>query len=130
MSMPIIIIYVIRQADIVAALTLEAMQGSHKAFDARIHKARPHKGQNVVAKRMRQLLLQLDDDNVQTGSEIAESHRNCNRVQGIQNITVYIIVDSYTLRCIPQVHGIVHDTVAFVMQILNTELNSATGMSY
>ena len=46
---------------------------------------------------------------------MTESHRNCNRVQ-----------DSYTLRCVPQVHGVVHDTLAFVRSIIAVELNSAT----
>jgi histidine ammonia-lyase len=59
-------------------------------------------------------------------SEIAESHRNCGKVQ-----------DAYTLRCVPQVknvfnltffkvHGVVHDTLYFARQILETEINSAT----
>ncbi len=109
------------QADIVSALTMEALFGSHKVFDARIHNARPHNGQVAVAKRMRDLLLEavLDSEGKPTDkkahSEIAESHRNCNRVQ-----------DAYTLRCIPQVHGVVHDTIAFVDGIFTTELNSAT----
>lgn len=44
-----------------------------------------------------------------------ESHRFCNRVQ-----------DAYTLRCCPQVHGIVHDTINFVNHIITTEINSGT----
>lgn len=48
-------------------------------------------------------------------NNILESHRNCGKVQ-----------DAYTMRCVPQVHGIVHDTVDFVRSILNVELNSAT----
>ena len=46
---------------------------------------------------------------------LIESHRFCNRVQ-----------DAYTLRCCPQVHGIVHDTIHFVKGIITTEMNSAT----
>jgi histidine ammonia-lyase len=99
------------QADVVAALTLECLRGSVKAFDARIHAARPHSGQMAVAKRFRTLLI----DPTSGPSEISHSHHNCNRVQ-----------DSYTLRCIPQVHGVVHDTIAFVRSIISTELNSAT----
>src|SRR5690606_8008759 len=81
------------------------------AYDARVHLARPHSGQIAVAKRMRELLLTKDGK----PSEISESHKDCNRVQ-----------DSYTLRCIPQVHGIVNDTIEFCQKILHTELNSAT----
>ncbi|XP_063301211.1 histidine ammonia-lyase [Pelobates fuscus] len=99
-----------KQADIVAALTLEVLKGTTKAFDTDIHALRPHPGQVEVAFRFRSL---LDSDH--HPSEIAESHRFCDRVQ-----------DAYTLRCCPQVHGVVNDTIAFVNNIIHTELNSAT----
>ncbi|XP_068242639.1 histidine ammonia-lyase-like [Palaemon carinicauda] len=99
-----------RQADVVAALTLEVLKGTSKAFDSEVHKLRNHKGQSDVARRIRGL---LHSDTYP--SEIAESHRFCNRVQ-----------DAYTLRCCPQVHGIVHDTLHFVRGILTDEMNSAT----
>lgn len=99
-----------QQADVVAALTLEVLKGTTNAFDSGIHNARPHKGQGRIAKRMKSL---LDSDVYK--SEIAQSHRFCNRVQ-----------DAYTLRCCPQVHGIVNDTIDFVRGILTTEMNSAT----
>uniref|UniRef100_A0A8C7QJD3 Histidine ammonia-lyase n=1 Tax=Oncorhynchus mykiss TaxID=8022 RepID=A0A8C7QJD3_ONCMY len=67
-----------RQADIIAAITLEVLKGTSKAFDS-------------------------------------ESHRFCDRVQ-----------DAYTMRCCPQVHGIVNDTIDFTQKIINTEINSAT----
>ncbi|KAF6339446.1 histidine ammonia-lyase [Rhinolophus ferrumequinum] len=99
-----------RQADIVAALTLEVLKGTTKAFDTDIHSLRPHPGQIEVSFRFRSL---LDSDH--HPSEIAESHRFCDRVQ-----------DAYTLRCCPQVHGVANDTIAFVKKIITTELNSAT----
>ncbi|XP_030625933.1 histidine ammonia-lyase isoform X2 [Chanos chanos] len=99
-----------RQADVVAALTLEVLKGTTKAFDSDIHELRPHPGQKEVALRFRSL---LDSDH--HASEIAESHRFCDRVQ-----------DAYTMRCCPQVHGVVNDTIAFVKNIINTEINSAT----
>ncbi|KAJ4937961.1 hypothetical protein JOQ06_002589 [Pogonophryne albipinna] len=99
-----------RQADIIAALTLEVLKGTTKAFDSDIHKLRPHPGQIEVALRFRSL---LDSDH--HPSEIAESHRFCDRVQ-----------DAYTMRCCPQVHGITNDTINFVKNIINTEINSAT----
>ncbi|XP_019497225.1 PREDICTED: histidine ammonia-lyase [Hipposideros armiger] len=77
-----------RQADIVAALTLEVLKGTTKAFDTDIHAVRPHRGQIEVSFRFRSL---LDSDH--HPSEIAESHRFCDRVQ-----------DAYTLRCCPQSH--------------------------
>ncbi|KAG7281035.1 hypothetical protein CRUP_016667, partial [Coryphaenoides rupestris] len=99
-----------RQADIIAALTLEVLKGTTKAFDSDIHSLRPHPGQIEVAFRFRSL---LDSDH--HPSEIAESHRFCDRVQ-----------DAYTMRCCPQVHGIANDTINFVKNIINTEINSAT----
>ncbi|XP_031144097.1 histidine ammonia-lyase-like isoform X2 [Sander lucioperca] len=101
---------VARQADIIAALSFEALKGTTKAFHSAIHAARPHPGQMEVAARLRSLL-----DSDVFPSQISESHRSCDRVQ-----------DAYTLRCIPQVHGVVHDTIAFVQKVISTELNSAT----
>uniref|UniRef100_A0A8C4HKR8 Histidine ammonia-lyase n=1 Tax=Dicentrarchus labrax TaxID=13489 RepID=A0A8C4HKR8_DICLA len=101
---------VARQADVIGALTLEALKGTTKAFHSAIHAVRPHPGQMMVAGRLRSLL-----DSDVFPSQISESHRSCNRVQ-----------DAYTLRCIPQVHGVVNDTIAFVQNVISTELNSAT----
>merc|ERR1711892_974 len=99
-----------KQADVVAALTLEVLKGTSRAFDSDVHALRPHKGQIAVARRLRALL-----HSETFPSEIAQSHRFCNRVQ-----------DAYTLRCSPQVHGISHDTIDFVRGIITTEMNSAT----
>uniref|UniRef100_A0A158P7X9 Histidine ammonia-lyase n=1 Tax=Angiostrongylus cantonensis TaxID=6313 RepID=A0A158P7X9_ANGCA len=99
-----------RQGDVIAALSLDILKGTTRAFDPDIHRLRPHKGQDISARRLRSLLH--SDANP---SQIAESHRNCNKVQ-----------DAYTLRCVPQVHGIVHDTIEFVRRIITTEMNSAT----
>eukprot|EP00063_Salmo_salar_P033905 XP_014008740.1 PREDICTED: histidine ammonia-lyase-like [Salmo salar] len=101
---------VARQADIIAALSLEALRGTTKAFHSDVHAVRPHPGQIEVALRLRSL---LHSDIFP--SQISDSHRTCDRVQ-----------DAYTLRCIPQVHGVANDTIAFVKSILSTELNSAT----
>ncbi|XP_041458431.1 histidine ammonia-lyase-like [Lytechinus variegatus] len=99
-----------QQADVIAALTLEVLKGTTTAFESCIHRTRPHKGQRLVAKRF-QSILHSDVH----PSEIAISHRFCDRVQ-----------DAYTLRCCPQVHGVVWDTIEFVKGILTTEMNSAT----
>ncbi|GIX77223.1 histidine ammonia-lyase [Caerostris darwini] len=99
-----------KQADVVAALSLEVLKGTTRAFDGDIQKVRPHRGQSHVAYRLRSLLHSDTHP-----SEMAESHRFCKRVQ-----------DAYTLRCCPQVHGIVHDTIEFVRDIITTEMNSAT----
>lgn len=94
-------------ADEIAALSLEALQGTRAAFDPRIHLARPHPGQMLVASNIRNILG--------ASSEIGDSHIFCNRVQ-----------DAYSLRCIPQVHGVVRDALDFCSNILERELNSAT----
>ncbi|MCX7808859.1 MAG: aromatic amino acid lyase, partial [Deltaproteobacteria bacterium] len=72
----------------------------------RIHALRPHPGQMRSAKAIRGYL---------EGSEIAESHKNCGRVQ-----------DPYSLRCMPQVHGASHDVLAWVRGVLEREINSVT----
>jgi histidine ammonia-lyase len=93
-------------ADVIAALTLDALRGTPVAFDERIHAARPHPGQGQGAARLRRLL---------EGSEIRQSHLTCRRVQ-----------DAYSLRCIPQVHGAVRDALAEAARVFSIELNSAT----
>ena len=99
-----------RQADVVAALTLEALSGSTVPFSSCLHRVRAHRGQGKCAQRMRALL----HSDVYP-SQISLQHRHCDKVQ-----------DPYSLRCIPQVHGVVMDTVEFVAGIIETELNSAT----
>eukprot|EP01097_Dermamoeba_algensis_P010307 TRINITY_DN7553_c0_g1_i1.p1 TRINITY_DN7553_c0_g1~~TRINITY_DN7553_c0_g1_i1.p1 ORF type:complete len:535 (+),score=107.87 TRINITY_DN7553_c0_g1_i1:24-1628(+) len=98
---------VAKSADIITALSLEVLRGTTKAFSELIHKARPHKGQAKCAERLRALL--------NFESELRESHKNCGKVQ-----------DAYSLRCSPQVHGPAHDTIRFVKEILEVEINSAT----
>ncbi|PAV85352.1 hypothetical protein WR25_12781 [Diploscapter pachys] len=99
-----------KSADVIAALSLDVLKGTTRAYDPDIHRIRPHTGQNLSALRLRSLLHSEANP-----SQIAESHRNCSKVQ-----------DAYTLRCVPQVHGIVHDTIEFVKGIIRVEMNSAT----
>jgi len=95
-----------KTADVVAAMSLEALRGSATPFDARIHAARPHAGQIEVAENVRGLLA---------GSEILPSHLNCGKVQ-----------DPYSLRCVPQVHGAVRDAVRHARSVVETEINAVT----
>ncbi|HUA13900.1 MAG TPA: histidine ammonia-lyase [Verrucomicrobiae bacterium] len=92
-------------ADVLGGLSCDALKGTDTAFDERIHKVRPHAGQTITANNLRRM---LED------SEIRESHRQCGRVQ-----------DAYSLRCIPQVHGAVRDTLAHCRAVFETEANSA-----
>ena len=94
-------------SDEIAALSLEALRGTRAAYDPRIHAVRPHPGQIAAAAHMREILGET--------SEIAESHKDCNKVQ-----------DAYSLRCLPQVHGVGRDALQFAGEILERELNSAT----
>jgi histidine ammonia-lyase len=93
-------------ADLAGALSLEALKGTVRAFDPRVVGARPHPGQIVVAAFLRELLA---------GSEIAESHKDCGKVQ-----------DPYSLRCMPQVHGATRDMLAFARTVLEREARSST----
>ncbi|MCL4838200.1 MAG: histidine ammonia-lyase [Thermoanaerobaculia bacterium] len=97
----------VRIADLVGALSTDALRGTDTAFDARIHAVRPHPGQRASAANLARLLA---------GSAIRESHRQGDvRVQ-----------DPYSLRCMPQVHGAVRDVLADVEAKLAVEMNAAT----
>jgi histidine ammonia-lyase len=93
-------------ADVVCAMTTDAQRGTPRAFHEAIQRARPHPGQARSAANLVRLL---------EGSEIRASHLGCGRVQ-----------DAYSLRCAPQVHGGVRDTLAEARRVFEIELNSAT----
>jgi histidine ammonia-lyase len=94
-------------ADIAGSLSLEAVRGTNRAFDARLQEVRPHPGQVAAAAHLRELTA---------GSEIMLSHRHDgHRVQ-----------DPYSLRCMPQVHGASRDALSYVRAVIETEINSAT----
>jgi len=93
-------------ADIVGAMSLEALKGTSTPFDARLQAARPHPGQAIVAGNLRRLLAE---------SAIADSHRDCEKVQ-----------DPYSLRCMPQIHGASRDALAWVRTVLEREINAVT----
>ncbi|HXU72152.1 MAG TPA: histidine ammonia-lyase [Polyangia bacterium] len=95
-----------RLADVVGAMSLEALKGTPRAFDPRIHAVRPHPGQAASARNLTRLLAD---------SGIVASHKNCGKVQ-----------DAYSLRCMPQVHGATRDALAYARRVLETEASSAT----
>ncbi len=89
------------------AMSLEALMGTPVPFDERIHQARPHRGQQEIAARLRELLAD---------SEIRDSHKeNDPRVQ-----------DAYSLRCVPQVFGTVYDAIEYAAGVTTIELNAST----
>ena len=96
-------------ADVTGAMSLEALRGTPVAFDHKIHAVRPHPGQMMSARRLRELI---------DGSEIRESHRD--------HLVDPRVQDAYAIRCMPQVHGAVRDSLAHARRILEIEINSAT----
>ena len=93
-------------SEVALALSIEAAHASESPFDARIHEARPHKGQLETASRIRELL---------SNSPNMDSHSDCEKVQ-----------DAYSFRCSPQVLGSVRDILNDLSCTLSTEINSVT----
>ncbi len=98
--------YLLTCADIIAAMSIEAIRGSHSPFDKRVQGVRPHTGQTLVAENLRALF---------TGSKLHASHTDCGRVQ-----------DPYSFRCSAVVHGASRDALAHCGSVVETELNSVT----
>jgi histidine ammonia-lyase len=98
--------YCLESADLIGAMSLEALTGTKSPFDERLHTLRPFKGNRLVAQRLRKLL---------SGSEIMQSHVDCGRVQ-----------DPYSLRCMPQVHGASRNAWLHLKELTRIELNSVT----
>lgn len=93
-------------ADIIGAMSLEALTGTKAPFDERLHELRPFNGNKLVAQRLRLLLH---------GSDIMQSHVDCGRVQ-----------DPYSLRCMPQVHGASRNAWLHLKELTEIELNAVT----
>jgi histidine ammonia-lyase len=96
----------LQAADIIGAMTLEALTGTQAPFDAKLHNLRPFKGAQLVAQRLRGLLA---------NSGIMQSHIDCGRVQ-----------DPYSLRCMPQVHGASRTAWQHLNELTQIELNAVT----
>jgi histidine ammonia-lyase len=93
-------------ADAAAALSVEAQLGSARPYRAEIHALRPHPGQIASARRIAGLI---------EGSAIIASHTDD---------FSHAVQDAYSLRCAPQVHGAVADTLEHMNRVLSTELGS------
>ena len=97
----------VRAADLIGAMSTDALRGTDTAFDARIHALRPHPGQQCSARNLWSLMQ---------GSEVRESHRYDDvRVQ-----------DPYSIRCAPQVHGAVRDVLDGIVARVEVEMNAVT----
>jgi histidine ammonia-lyase len=97
----------LRTATVTASMSVEALLGTDVAFAAAYHETRPHPGQQQVAAHLRALLRESELMNAHHG----EAHK---------------VQDPYSIRCVPQVHGAVADTLAYVRRVLEIEINSAT----
>ncbi len=95
-----------RIADMVCALSVEALRGSRHPFLPQIHELRPHAGQIRSAETMYRAM---------DGSTILDSHQFCDRVQ-----------DAYALRCAPQVHGASRDAIEYALGVFQIEATSVT----
>jgi histidine ammonia-lyase len=94
-------------ADVIGAMSAEALRATDRAWDPELHETRPHAGQQVVASNLRSLMA---------GSPNVASHRVGDpRVQ-----------DPYSVRCMPQVHGASRDALAYVRGVLEIEINAVT----
>jgi histidine ammonia-lyase len=98
--------YCLEAADIIGAMSLEALTGTKAPFDERLHRLRPFEGSMMVAQRLRSLLA---------GSDIMQSHVDCGRVQ-----------DPYSLRCMPQVHGASRNAWLHLKALTEIEASSVT----
>ncbi|HZU14633.1 MAG TPA: histidine ammonia-lyase [Chloroflexota bacterium] len=99
---------VMEVADIAGAMTVDAVRGSARPFDARVQEIRPHPGQVAAAAHLRALL---------SGSEIVRSHQHDMR---------HKVQDPYSLRCMPQVHGASRATLSHCRDVMEVEINSVT----
>lgn len=96
----------IKTSEITASMSLEALKGTARAYDEKVSRVRPYKGQTTSADNLRRLTAQ---------SEIMESHRYDKKVQ-----------DAYSLRCVPQIIGAARDSLSFIKEKVEIEINSAT----
>lgn len=95
----------LKNADIISAMTLEALKGITTAFDEKVHRVRGHEGQMISARNVLRIVEE---------SELTTTQGQI-RVQ-----------DAYTLRCIPQIHGASRDAIKYIKEKVSIELNAAT----
>lgn len=94
--------WLLKVADMAVALSLQALRGTDKAYDPRIHKIKPHEGQINTAGKLNLLL---------NGSTLIDRSR---------------VQEAYSLRCAPQIHGAIKEAFSYVDRVVTTEMNSVT----
>ncbi|WP_020007695.1 histidine ammonia-lyase [Salinicoccus albus] len=98
-------INILKTSDVVSAISFEALKGTRYAFDKKVGNVKPHQGVKSTLSNLNTLI---------SGSEIAEKYKDF-RTQ-----------DALSIRAVPQVHGACKDTLNFVKQLVETEMNSST----
>lgn len=96
-----------QSADVICAMSVEALLSTDSSFEERLHQIRPHPGQITSAANLRRLLA---------GSQIVASHRE----------SPHLVQDAYSIRCAPQVHGATRDVLSFARSVIERELTSVT----
>jgi histidine ammonia-lyase len=94
--------WLIKVSTISLAMSLQALRGTDRAYDPRIHAIKPHNGQVNTAKELRELL---------SGSTFVDKTR---------------IQEAYSFRCAPQIHGAIREAFDYVRHVVTTEMNSVT----
>ena len=97
---------IIKNCDIIGAMSVDALLGTDKAFRSEVHQLKPHQGQIDSAENLFNLLQ---------NSELRDSHHSCERVQ-----------DMYCLRCMPQVHGASRENLSYFFKVVENEINSVS----
>lgn len=94
-----------QNVEIAGALCFEALRGTDRALDPRIHAAKKHKEQNMAASNLRRML---------SGSEICERYR-CVKVQ-----------DAYVMRSMAQIHGAAKKLIREAYEVIVSEMHSVS----
>ncbi|TCR68795.1 aromatic amino acid ammonia-lyase [Bosea sp. BK604] len=112
----------VKAADVAMALSLEAMRGELAAFDPRVHAARPHPGQGLVARN----ILKITEGSKRCSASARETIYPDEIGRTAGKPPAPRVQDVYSLRCTPQVHGPAREALDYVSRIIATETNSAT----
>lgn len=106
---------------LVSALSVEGLAGKTKPFDPRVHKLKPHQGQQAVARFLWDTLA----DSTLAVDELDTEHLLSNEMGDTAKAGSQSIEDAYSVRCTPQILGPVVDSLASIERVVEDELNSS-----
>jgi histidine ammonia-lyase len=114
-------INLVKLYDVISGLTFEALKVKKKPFDPKVHKQKPHPGQQNTAKNLWAI---LGDSQMIVDEDVVE--KQLHSLQGeVPVATETPIEDAYSIRCTPQILGPVKDTLRWIRQIVTNEINSS-----